>query len=138
MLGALEGRGSGGRRGRIGHAMGWGLVQGLGEELTRVMGCLLCSGEVFGLCWLTVHLLEHALNGAGAAAAGHGDVELVVVVGHVVCICVGAGGSEEFGRFGSVIDRSQVIRKLLEEDVAGGVTGVFGFIVSERKRFGTE
>ena len=31
---------------------------------------------------LTIHLLEHALNGARAAAACHGDVELVVVVGH--------------------------------------------------------
>jgi len=31
---------------------------------------------------LTLELLEHALDGAGAAAAGHGDVELVVVLGH--------------------------------------------------------
>jgi hypothetical protein len=31
---------------------------------------------------LTIELLEHALHGAGAAAAGHGDVELVVVFGH--------------------------------------------------------
>jgi len=31
---------------------------------------------------LTIELLEHALDGAGAAAAGHGDVELVVVFGH--------------------------------------------------------
>ena len=30
----------------------------------------------------TIELLEHALHGAGAAAAGHGDVELVVVFGH--------------------------------------------------------
>lgn len=31
---------------------------------------------------LTLKLLQHALDGAGAAAAGHGDVELVVVLGH--------------------------------------------------------
>jgi hypothetical protein len=31
---------------------------------------------------LTIELLEHALHGARAAAAGHGDVELVVVLGH--------------------------------------------------------
>lgn len=30
----------------------------------------------------TIELLEHALHGAGAAAACHGDVELVVVFGH--------------------------------------------------------
>lgn len=30
----------------------------------------------------TIELLEHALHGAGAAAAGHGNVELVVVLGH--------------------------------------------------------
>lgn len=29
-----------------------------------------------------IELLKHALHGAGAAAAGHGDVELVVVFGH--------------------------------------------------------
>lgn len=33
---------------------------------------------------LTVKLLEHALNGTGAATAAHGDVELVVVFGHGV------------------------------------------------------
>lgn len=33
--------------------------------------------------WLTLELLEHAVNGAGAAAAAHADVELVgVLVGH--------------------------------------------------------
>ena len=31
---------------------------------------------------LTIELLQHALHGAGAAAAGHGDVEFVVVLGH--------------------------------------------------------
>lgn len=31
---------------------------------------------------LAIELLEHALHGAGAAAAGHGDVEFVVVVRH--------------------------------------------------------
>jgi hypothetical protein len=31
---------------------------------------------------LTLELLQHALHGAGAAAAGHGDVEFVVVLGH--------------------------------------------------------
>jgi hypothetical protein len=36
-------------------------------------------GEGYGL---TIELLQHALHGAGAAAAGHGDVELVVVFGH--------------------------------------------------------
>ena len=38
---------------------------------------------------LTIELLEHALHGAGAAAAGHGDVELVVVFGHFeLCLLV--------------------------------------------------
>ena len=37
--------------------------------------CALCTG-------LTVESLEHPLHGAGAAAAGHGDVELVVVFCH--------------------------------------------------------
>jgi hypothetical protein len=37
---------------------------------------------------LTIELLKHALNGAGATAAAHSDVELVVVFGHcVVCMC---------------------------------------------------
>ena len=37
---------------------------------------------------LTIELLEHTLNGAGAATAAHGDVELVVVFGHGVgCVC---------------------------------------------------
>lgn len=31
---------------------------------------------------LTIELLQDTLHGAGAAAAGHGDVELVVVLGH--------------------------------------------------------
>jgi hypothetical protein len=38
----------------------------------------------------TIELLQHALHGAGAAAAGHGDLKLVVVFRHgggVVC-CV--------------------------------------------------
>ena len=36
---------------------------------------------------LTIELLEHALDGAGAATAAHGDVELVVVFGHgVECV----------------------------------------------------
>lgn len=34
---------------------------------------------------LTLELLEHTLHGARAAAAGHGDVELVVVFGHCEC-----------------------------------------------------
>ena len=55
---------------------------------------------------LTLELLEHALDGAGAAAAGHGDVELVVVLGHfgdwwVVRLCRGScggrGGQETAG-----------------------------------------
>jgi hypothetical protein len=33
---------------------------------------------------LTVELLQDALNGAGAAAAAHGDFELVVVLRHGV------------------------------------------------------
>jgi hypothetical protein len=33
-------------------------------------------------CWLTFSLLEDTLDGAGAAAAGHCDVELVVVFCH--------------------------------------------------------
>ena len=38
--------------------------------------------------WLTLELLEHAVDGAGAAAAAHADVELVgVLVGHC-CDCV--------------------------------------------------
>ena len=32
----------------------------------------------------TIELLEHTLDRAGAAAAGHGDVELVVVLCHIV------------------------------------------------------
>lgn len=41
----------------------------------------------------TVELLEHAVDGAGAAAAAHGNVELVVVLGHgVFCrVVVGEG-----------------------------------------------
>ena len=31
---------------------------------------------------LTIEFLEHALDGAGTAAAGHGDVELVVMFRH--------------------------------------------------------
>jgi hypothetical protein len=35
---------------------------------------------------LTIELLEHSVNSAGAAAAAHGHVELVgVVLGHCVC-----------------------------------------------------
>lgn len=42
---------------------------------------------------LTLELLEHALNGAGAAATAHGNVELVCV-GH----CVGrASGRKRVG-----------------------------------------
>ena len=44
----------------------------------RISGCLLYADRK----GLTIELLEHALHGAGAAAAGHGDVELVVVLGH--------------------------------------------------------
>ena len=39
---------------------------------------------------LTLELLQHALDGTGAATAAHGDVELVVVLGHdcrFVCMC---------------------------------------------------
>lgn len=36
----------------------------------------------------TVHALEDAVDGAGAAAAGHFDVEVVVVR----CCCCGGGG----------------------------------------------
>ena len=32
---------------------------------------------------LTIEFLEHTLNGAGAATACHGHVELVMVVGHL-------------------------------------------------------
>jgi hypothetical protein len=39
------------------------------------------------LARLTFELLEHALDGAGAAAAGHGDVELVCVRHLVGCVC---------------------------------------------------
>jgi hypothetical protein len=48
-----------------------------------------CQLLLYGWEWgiwkavrLTIELLQHALHGAGAAAAGHGDVELVVVLGH--------------------------------------------------------
>jgi len=34
---------------------------------------------------LTIELLEDTLDGAGATAAGHCDVEFVVVFGHVCC-----------------------------------------------------
>lgn len=33
----------------------------------------------------TIELLEHPLHGAGAAAASHGDIELVVVLRHIDC-----------------------------------------------------
>lgn len=48
---------------------------------------------------LTVHLLEHALDGAGAAAAGHGDVEFVGVLGGHCCgLCEGRWCAElDFG-----------------------------------------
>lgn len=36
--------------------------------------------------WGTFGFLEHTLDGAGAAPAGHLDVELVVVVGHGVVL----------------------------------------------------
>lgn len=32
--------------------------------------------------WITVEFLEDSLHGAGAAAAGHCDIEFVVVFGH--------------------------------------------------------
>lgn len=32
----------------------------------------------------TIELLEDSFHGSGAAAAAHGDVEFVLVVGHVV------------------------------------------------------
>lgn len=35
----------------------------------------------------TFGLLEHALDGAGTAGAGHGDIEVVVVLG-VCCHCL--------------------------------------------------
>ncbi len=35
---------------------------------------------------VTVQLLQHPLDSARAAAAGHGDVELVVVFGHLVVL----------------------------------------------------
>jgi len=39
----------------------------------------------------TIELLEDALYGAGTAAAGHGDIELIlVVVGHADVIEMGA------------------------------------------------
>jgi hypothetical protein len=41
--------------------------------------------EARGQHGLTVHLLEDTLDGAGAAAACHGYIELVVVFGHVGC-----------------------------------------------------
>jgi len=41
---------------------------------------------------LTIEFLEHALHGAGAAAAGHCDVKLVVVFRHVgESACIWAG-----------------------------------------------
>ena len=36
---------------------------------------------------LTIELLEHALDGAGAAATAHGNVELVGVRHFVGCRC---------------------------------------------------
>ena len=48
----------------------------------------------------TVKLLEHAVNGAGAAAAAHADVELVVVLSDV-----GHGGrisGRQIAEFGGV------------------------------------
>jgi hypothetical protein len=44
---------------------------------------------------LTIELLENTLNGSGAAAAAHGDVELVCV-GHAV----GCGWRYQGGRSG--------------------------------------
>lgn len=41
-----------------------------------------CFGGVGMLAGLTIEFLEDTLHGAGAAAAAHGDVELVLVVGH--------------------------------------------------------
>lgn len=40
----------------------------------------------------TVHALEDAVDGAGAAAAGHLDVEVVVVRCCCCCCCGGGGG----------------------------------------------
>jgi len=43
----------------------------------------------------TIELLEDALYGAGTAAAGHGDIELVlVVIGHVDVIGCMLGSDE--------------------------------------------
>lgn len=42
------------------------------------------GGRVVGEC-VTFSLLENALDGAGAAATGHCDVEFVGVCGHGVC-----------------------------------------------------
>lgn len=42
----------------------------------------------------TVHALEDAVDGAGAAAAGHFDVEVVVV--RCCCCCCGGGGGHFF------------------------------------------
>lgn len=44
---------------------------------------------------LTVKLFEDPLDGAGAAATGHGDVEVVSVVRHVACAI---GNVSEEGR----------------------------------------
>lgn len=49
----------------------------------------------------TLHLLQHALDGAGAAGAVHLDVEFVGVVGHLdgleIEIGLGVGGAAAFG-----------------------------------------
>lgn len=52
-------------------------------DLTPALGYLLRSQAKSGGV-LTLELLEHAVNGTGAAAAAHGDVEFVVVFRHVV------------------------------------------------------
>ena len=66
----------------------------------------------------TVGLLQHALDGAGAAAAGHGDVEVVVVGGGFGgghCLAFGCGGG--WRRSGGEYSRNNSDSRLGMEEV---------------------
>lgn len=61
----------------------------VGESCSWLQKAVAIADCLLGCCGLglTIELLQHALHGAGAAAAGHGDVELVVVFGHFAGCC---------------------------------------------------
>lgn len=52
------------------------------KDLTPVEIVSACARLCRGLYQRTIELLENTFNCAGAATAGHGDIELVCVVGH--------------------------------------------------------